>query len=122
MLQLGRNQSHDWRNDGSEQPRHRVFFPPYDISSWTDRWLVKPESRSDVYDTNVWIALTGLPLGGLLAHPEQRSTLFNTAFWAEYPYLLPCLVGAAFALFSVVPGIMFIEEVRLERLRVSCSD
>ncbi|KAG8742991.1 hypothetical protein FRC10_000561 [Ceratobasidium sp. 414] len=54
--------------------------------------------------------IIGLPLGGLLAHPEQRFKIFHTPFWAAYPYLLPCLVGAAFALFSVIPGIIFIEE------------
>ncbi|QRV76687.1 major facilitator superfamily transporter [Ceratobasidium sp. AG-Ba] len=56
--------------------------------------------------------IIGLPLGGLLAHPEQRFKWFNSPFWVEYPYLLPCLVGAAFAIFSVVPGIIFIEERR----------
>ncbi|KAJ1311351.1 hypothetical protein OPQ81_009844 [Rhizoctonia solani] len=54
--------------------------------------------------------ITGLPLGGLLAHPEQRFSWFRTAFWAEYPYLLPCLVGAAFAVVSIIPGVIFIEE------------
>ncbi|KDN50086.1 hypothetical protein RSAG8_01422, partial [Rhizoctonia solani AG-8 WAC10335] len=54
--------------------------------------------------------ITGLPLGGLLAHPEERFSWFRTAFWAEYPYLLPCLVGAAFAVFSILPGVIFIEE------------
>jgi hypothetical protein len=68
------------------------------------------------------IALIGLPLGGLLAHPEQRFKLFHTAFWAEYPYLLPCLVGATFALFSVIPGIVFIEEVSVIWLYIDCLD
>ncbi|KAF8609314.1 MFS general substrate transporter [Ceratobasidium sp. AG-I] len=54
--------------------------------------------------------IIGLPLGGLLAHPEQRFALFRTPFWAEYPYLLPCLVGAAFAMASVIPAAIFIEE------------
>lgn len=54
--------------------------------------------------------IIGLPLGGLLAHPEQQFAWFRTAFWTEYPYLLPCLVGSAFALASVIPGIVFIEE------------
>ncbi|KAG8715343.1 hypothetical protein FRC08_010688 [Ceratobasidium sp. 394] len=54
--------------------------------------------------------IIGLPLGGLLAHPERRFKMFDTPFWAAYPYLFPCLIGAAFALFSVVPGVIFIEE------------
>ncbi|CAE6457524.1 unnamed protein product [Rhizoctonia solani] len=54
--------------------------------------------------------VSGLPLGGLLAHPEERFPWFRTAFWAEYPYLLPCLAGAAFAVLSIIPGVIFIEE------------
>ncbi|CAE6407941.1 unnamed protein product [Rhizoctonia solani] len=54
--------------------------------------------------------ISGLPLGGLLAHPEERFSWFCTAFWAKYPYLLPCLAGAAFAVLSILPGVMFIEE------------
>ncbi|CAE6477419.1 unnamed protein product [Rhizoctonia solani] len=54
--------------------------------------------------------ITGLPLGGLLAHPEERFSWFRTPFWAEYPYLLPCLAGAAFAVLSLLPGVIFIEE------------
>ncbi|KAH7344910.1 MFS general substrate transporter [Rhizoctonia solani] len=54
--------------------------------------------------------VSGLPLGGLLAHPEERFSWFRTAFWAEYPYLLPCLAGAAFAALSIIPGVIFIEE------------
>ncbi|KEP50482.1 MFS transporter [Rhizoctonia solani 123E] len=54
--------------------------------------------------------ISGLPLGGLLAHPEQRFSWFRTAFWAEYPYLLPCLAGAAFAVLSILPGMIYIEE------------
>ncbi|KAF8761672.1 MFS general substrate transporter [Rhizoctonia solani] len=54
--------------------------------------------------------IIGLPLGGLLAHPERRWKAFQTPFWNEYPFLLPCLVGAGFSLISVLFGILFIEE------------
>ncbi|KAG8750874.1 hypothetical protein FRC12_012716, partial [Ceratobasidium sp. 428] len=54
--------------------------------------------------------IVGLPLGGLLAHPERRWKSFDTPFWHEYPFLLPCLVGASFAIISVGFGIVFIEE------------
>lgn len=65
----------------------------------------------EIANTKSGFILSGLPLGGLLAHPEQRFSWFRTAFWAEYPYLLPCLAGAAFAIFSIIPGVIFIEEV-----------
>ncbi|KAG8688077.1 hypothetical protein FRC11_006107 [Ceratobasidium sp. 423] len=34
--------------------------------------------------------IIGLPLGGLLAHPERRWKAFQTPFWNEYPFILPC--------------------------------
>lgn len=55
--------------------------------------------------------IVGLPLGGLLAHPERRWTMFQTPFWNEYPFLLPCLVGAGFSLVSILFGMAFVEEV-----------
>ncbi|KAB5591431.1 zinc induced facilitator 1 protein [Ceratobasidium theobromae] len=54
--------------------------------------------------------IVGLPLGGLLAHPERRWTMFQTPFWNEYPFLLPCLVGAGFSLVSILFGMAFVEE------------
>jgi MFS family permease len=59
--------------------------------------------------------IIGLPLGGLLAHPERRWNTFDTPFWREYPFLLPCLVGASFAIISVGFGIVFVEEVSPQR-------
>ncbi|KAG9122869.1 hypothetical protein FRC07_000573 [Ceratobasidium sp. 392] len=54
--------------------------------------------------------LVGLPLGGLLAHPEQRFTMFDTPFWTGYPYLLPCLVGAVLGLIAIAPAVILLEE------------
>ncbi|KAG9122868.1 hypothetical protein FRC07_000572 [Ceratobasidium sp. 392] len=61
--------------------------------------------------------IVGLPLGGLLAHPERRWKSFDTPFWREYPFLLPCLVGASFAIISVGFGIVFIEETLPSKVR-----
>ncbi|KAG9087446.1 hypothetical protein FRC06_002536 [Ceratobasidium sp. 370] len=61
--------------------------------------------------------IIGLPLGGLLAHPERRWKSFDTPFWREYPFLLPCLVGASFAIISVGFGIVFIEETLPSKVR-----
>ncbi|QRV91521.1 major facilitator superfamily transporter [Ceratobasidium sp. AG-Ba] len=61
--------------------------------------------------------IIGLPLGGLLAHPERRWKVFDTPFWHEYPFLLPCLVGAAFAIISVGFGTVFIEETLPAKVR-----
>ncbi|KAF8609315.1 MFS general substrate transporter [Ceratobasidium sp. AG-I] len=61
--------------------------------------------------------IIGLPLGGLLAHPERRWEAFQTPFWREYPFLLPCLVGAAFSIISVGFGIVFIEETLPSKVR-----
>ncbi|KAF9518491.1 hypothetical protein BS47DRAFT_1358788 [Hydnum rufescens UP504] len=56
--------------------------------------------------------IIGLPLGGFLAHPERQfpNTFFDGPFWQKYPFVLPCFVGAAFALFAVVLGSFFLEE------------
>lgn len=56
--------------------------------------------------------IVGLPLGGLLAHPERHfPNIFNTPFWLHYPFLLPCLAGALGALIGLVLGMIFLNEV-----------
>jgi hypothetical protein len=58
--------------------------------------------------------IIGLPLGGFLAHPERQfpNTFFDGPFWQKYPFVLPCFFGAAFALFAVALGTIFLDEVR----------
>ena len=56
--------------------------------------------------------IIGQPLGGLLAHPEQRfPTLFDVPFWNTYPFALPCFIAATFALVTVFVGCFTIDEV-----------
>jgi len=56
--------------------------------------------------------IVGLALGGLLVHPQRRfpHTIFGDAFWNEYPFVLPCFVGGAFALSAAIFGTFFLEE------------
>ncbi|KAF8330847.1 major facilitator superfamily domain-containing protein [Cantharellus anzutake] len=60
--------------------------------------------------------IIGLPLGGSLAHPERHfPSIFEGPgvwgnFWRSYPFVLPCLVGAAFAFVSVVLGTLRLKE------------
>ncbi len=62
--------------------------------------------------------IIGLPLGGYLAHPERQwPQMFSGSgawggFWKSYPFMLPCLVGAAFAFMSVLLGLSCLDEVR----------
>jgi MFS family permease len=54
--------------------------------------------------------IIGLPLGGLLAHPEKRFPLFQTPFWQKYPFALPCFVGASLAFLGFVLGVFLVDE------------
>ena len=55
--------------------------------------------------------IVGLPLGGLLAHPARNFTLFQTPFWYEYPFALPCFVASVFAACFVIMGYFALPEV-----------
>ncbi|KAH9958361.1 MFS general substrate transporter [Lactifluus volemus] len=51
-------------------------------------------------------------IGGVLARPQDRwPNVFSHPFWAEFPYFLPCLACAAYALFSFVMAAVFLKEV-----------
>ena len=54
----------------------------------------------------------GQPIGGLLAHPERNFSLFQSQFWYDYPFSLPCFVAASFAAVSVVLAYFNMKEVR----------
>ena len=56
--------------------------------------------------------IVGLPIGGLLAHPERHlPSVFNTPFWLYRPYLLPCCAGAGFALVGATLVTVFLKDV-----------
>ena len=56
--------------------------------------------------------IIGQSMGGLLAHPERNFKIFDTPFWREYPFALPCFIASALAIVGVVFAYFFTEEVR----------
>lgn len=55
--------------------------------------------------------IVGQPLGGLLSHPARNMRLFDTPFWREYPFLLPCLIASFIGMLSIVLAWFRLEEV-----------
>jgi len=56
-------------------------------------------------------------IGGVLSRPQDRwPDRFSHPFWAEYPYFLPCVVAAAYALLSLILSTLYLEEVTHIRL------
>ncbi|KAI5122775.1 hypothetical protein M0805_000119 [Coniferiporia weirii] len=54
--------------------------------------------------------IVGQPMGGLLAHPEKNFSLFDTPFWHEYPFALPCFVASAYAGLAVTFTYFMVKE------------
>ena len=55
-----------------------------------------------------------LVVGGVLSRPQDHwPNLFSHPFWGEYPYFLPCLATAAYALVSFSLAAIFLKEVGL---------
>ena len=53
-------------------------------------------------------------IGGILSRPQDHwPDLFSHPFWGEYPYFLPCLTTAAYALVSFSLAAIFLKEVGL---------
>ncbi|KAN0140331.1 major facilitator superfamily [Lactarius tabidus] len=50
-------------------------------------------------------------IGGMLSRPQDRwPIVFSHPFWGEYPYFLPCLATAAYALLSFSLAAIFLKE------------
>ncbi|KAI9443934.1 MFS general substrate transporter [Lactarius indigo] len=50
-------------------------------------------------------------IGGVLSRPQDRwPNVFSHPFWGEYPYFLPCLATAAYALLSSILAAIFLKE------------
>ncbi|KAN0136118.1 MFS general substrate transporter [Lactarius tabidus] len=50
-------------------------------------------------------------IGGVLSRPQDRwPDLFSHPFWGKYPYFLPCLSSAAYALVSFSLAAIFLKE------------
>ncbi|KAI5122776.1 hypothetical protein M0805_000120 [Coniferiporia weirii] len=56
--------------------------------------------------------ILGQPVGGLLSHPERNFPYFSGSFWLAYPYALPCLFSAFFALLAVFAGCFTLTETK----------
>lgn len=59
-------------------------------------------------------SIIGPILGGFLARPAEQFPhlgLFQARFWKDFPYFLPCAVSALFVLFSLIIGILYLQEV-----------
>ncbi|KAH8984553.1 MFS general substrate transporter [Lactarius hatsudake] len=57
-------------------------------------------------------AIGGIPfIGGVLSRPQDRwPNVFSHSFWGEYPYFLPCLATASYALLSFSLAAIFLKE------------
>jgi hypothetical protein len=56
----------------------------------------------------------GLPIGGLLSHPERNFyPWFQARFWYDHPFSLPCFVAAALAAVFVAIGYFNMQEVSI---------
>ncbi|KAH8993665.1 MFS general substrate transporter [Lactarius deliciosus] len=50
-------------------------------------------------------------IGGVLSRPQDHwPNVFSHPFWGEYPYFLPCLTTAAYALLSFTLAAIFLKE------------
>ncbi|KAI9443932.1 MFS general substrate transporter [Lactarius indigo] len=50
-------------------------------------------------------------IGGVLSRPQDRwPNIFSHPFWGQYPYFLPCLATATYALLSFSLAAIFLEE------------
>ncbi|KAF8886152.1 major facilitator superfamily domain-containing protein [Infundibulicybe gibba] len=77
--------------------------------------LTNPSNRAQAYSlmSVVWAAGTTLgPLmGGTFSRPHERfPTVFGSQFWIDYPYFLPCVIGAIFITSVFVVALLFLKE------------
>ncbi|KAG6860436.1 hypothetical protein C0995_011204 [Termitomyces sp. Mi166 len=76
--------------------------------------------------SGVWAvgAALGPLIGGTFSRPADRfPDVFTGTFWKQYPYFLPCLVTAAFALVSFGIALIFFKEtISYSTLRSSPSE
>ncbi|KAH8985274.1 MFS general substrate transporter [Lactarius akahatsu] len=50
-------------------------------------------------------------IGGVLSRPQDRwPNVFSHPFWGQYPYFLPCLATATYALLSFTLAVIYLEE------------
>ena len=52
--------------------------------------------------TAMLFLLQGSIVGGFLAEPASKYSLFKVPFFCKFPYILPCLVGVAIGIMSFI--------------------
>jgi MFS family permease len=77
--------------------------------------LASKESEAHIFSMREIASRIGQALGqlvgGTLAHPETKlPVMFNTPFWTEYPYALPCFMGAIYSLICAMMGQLILKE------------
>jgi hypothetical protein len=107
---------HEMRDGGTHgrnQHGARIFIVAICLDRWLCDWVGHlTYGAMSIADTDSW-SFSPL-IGGTLSRPQDRwPHLFAHPFWAEYPYLLPCLVVAAYCCMSWVLTAAFLKEVRL---------
>ena len=48
------------------------------------------------------IVIQGYILGGALVYPASKFPLLRVEYFCQFPYLLPCLVGAALGILTIL--------------------
>ena len=48
------------------------------------------------------VGLQGSVVGGFLSQPADKYSVFQVPFFCRFPYIVPCFVGAAIALISLI--------------------
>ena len=73
-------------------------------------------SFSDITSTHIQLDAFSSPyIGGTLARPHERfpnSEFFSQKFWIEYPYSLPCIATAGWALMVLITFMGVLENAR----------
>lgn len=63
----------------------------------------------------------GPMLGGTFSNPADKFPLLDLPLLRQYPYLMPCLVSAAFSAFGTTLAYFLMEEVRSFLLLAFCG-
>ena len=59
----------------------------------------------------------GSAVGGFLAQPANKYSVFHVHFFCIFPYLLPCLVSIALSVTALIAAIIFVKETHPRKLK-----
>ena len=69
--------------------------------AWADLWSVLTMTTSPLLTASLFHT-QGSVVGGFLAQPASKYAAFQTPFFCQFPYLLPCLVGVGIGTLSLI--------------------